>query len=204
MSAPRPRLRLHHNAEGPVRPETLLGRIASGDEAALTALYGQCAKRAFGLALRIVGDRQAAEEVVVDTFTQVWQRARSFQATRGDALAWVLGIARHRAIDRRRQNSAQKVLSHDDIADLALEVFARDAAPEDQSAAQERAKRVRAAALNLPRGQREALAAAFFAGLTHQEIASAQDLPLGTVKSRIRDGMLALKRALAGTVEEIS
>ena len=203
MTAPQPRLRLHSVSNTASQPEALLARVATGDEAALTALYQACAKRVFGLALRIVIDRHTAEEVVVDTFTQVWQRAKSYVPARGEALPWVLSIARNRAIDRRRKQGNDLAVSHQHIADLALEVFARDASPEDHSAGRERAQRVRAAALALPRGQREALAAAFFAGMTHQEIASAQSVPLGTIKSRIRDGLLALKRALAGAVEEI-
>ncbi len=202
MTAPQPRLRLHSAVSPPAPPDVLLARIATGDEASLAALYQACAKRVMGLALRIVVDRHAAEEIVVDTFTQVWQRAKTYQPARGEALPWVLSIARHRAIDRRRKLGTELSVSPQHIADLALEVFAREPSPEERSATNERAARVRAAAQALPRGQREALAAAFFAGMTHQEIASAQSVPLGTIKSRIRDGMLALERALAGAVEE--
>jgi len=177
-------------------------RIAAGDESGLTALYQALGSRVLGLALRIVGDRELAEEIVVDTFTLVWQRARTFSAARGDGCAWVLKIARHRAIDRRRQLNRRPEASHEEIADLAQHLFARSQTAEDEQMAMERVARVRAAAAALPRGQREALAAAFFAGMTHQETAAALAVPLGTVKSRIRDGLFALRRALAPAVEE--
>jgi RNA polymerase sigma-70 factor (ECF subfamily) len=200
MLQPRPTLRLR-SATSPPNAD-LVGRIAARDEQGLTSLYQACSTRVFGLALRIVGDRHAAEEVVVDTFAQVWERAAGYHEGKGSVLAWVLNIARSRALDRRRRLGVART-GEGEIADLAAAVLAREAGPDAATAQAERERAVRAAAAALPRGQREALAAAFFAGLTHVEIAAALQVPLGTVKSRIRDGLLALRRALAGTVEEL-
>ncbi len=195
MSQPRPSLRLHP-ASAPPPLADAIARIVARDEQGLTVLYQACARRVLGLALRIVADRHAAEEVVVDTFKQVWDRAAGYHAGRGTVIAWVLTIARTRAVDRRRRLGLPRA-GQAEIADLAAAAFAREVTPADEIDQAERAARVRTATAALPRGQREALAAAFFSGLTHTEIATTLQVPLGTVKSRIRDGLLALRRALA-------
>ncbi|MEZ5962449.1 MAG: sigma-70 family RNA polymerase sigma factor [Planctomycetota bacterium] len=201
MVQPRPTLRLLDAAPAAADATALLGRIAARDEQALSELYRACAATVFGLALRIVGDRQAAEEVVVDTFAQVWERAKGYHQDKGTVLAWVRNIARSRALDRRRRLRPGRA-TQAEVADLASGLLARDEGPAEASEQSERARRVREAAAALPRGQREALAAAFFVGLTHTEIATTLQVPLGTVKSRIRDGLGALRRALTVAEEE--
>lgn len=203
MAQPRPHLRLHGKTEPPLQFADLVTRMAARDETALTALYDACSKRVFGLALRVVGDRQAAEEVTIDAFAQAWERAAGYEPSKGNVLCWLLNLTRSRALDRRRRMGVRAPLSGSQVADLAAALLAPEASPEEASVAAERASRVRAAAAALPRGQREAIAAAFFAGMSHTEIAEALDVPLGTIKSRIRDGMLALQRALASTFEEV-
>lgn len=202
MAQPRPQLRLHGKPEPTPQLAELVARMASRDEAALSALYETCGPRVFGLAIRIVGDRHTAEEVTVDAFAQAWDRAPGYEPSKGTVLSWLLNMTRSRALDRRRRLGAKTPWSDVQVADLAAAMLAPDSSPEEVTHAAERAQRVRAAAAALPRGQREAIAAAFFAGMSHVEIATALAVPLGTIKSRIRDGMLALKRALSSTLEE--
>lgn len=203
MPHQRPQLRLHGKTEPPLQFVDLVTRMANRDETALGTLYDTCCKRVFGLALRIVGDRQVAEEVTIDAFAQAWDRAGGYEPSKGNVLCWLLNLTRSRALDRRRRMGVRAALSNTQVADLAAAVLAPEASPEETSVAAERAARVRSAAAALPRGQREAIAAAFFAGMSHTEIAKVLEVPLGTIKSRIRDGMLALKRALASTIEEV-
>jgi len=179
--------------------EQLLARVAGGDESALRELYDRTSRRVFGLALAVLRDRAAAEDVALEVFVQAWQQAGRFDPGVGSVLSWLGNIARTRAIDawraRQRQAARQAPL---DVA--AFDTLASDAAgPEARGLQAERAARVAAALDALPVEQRRVVRAAFYTGLTHTEIAAAFGQPLGTVKTRIRNGLLALRAALAAT-----
>lgn len=210
-------------ADGPLispRPEPLadeprlqawLARIVHQDEDALAALYRATVGRVYGLALRIVRDAATAEEVAEDTFWQVWRQAPRFDVQRGSALAWVLTIARSRALDalRARTRVHADTVSTDVLGDALETEMAHcaehthghaglhgDAPPDLLQAAQANAQLHGALSLLEP-VPRQLVALAFFRGLTHEEIASQTGLPLGTVKSHIRRALTALRKWLS-------
>ncbi len=175
---------------------TLLQAVALRDEAAFAELYDRLARPVFSLVVRVLRSRAEAEEVLQEAFWQVWERAPDFRRELGSPFSWVVTIARRKAIDRLRANSrhtkrieeAQGLRNDDDfIAPAGLEALATD----------ERSDAVRAALAKLNVEERRAIALAFFDGLTHDEIATALKAPVGTIKARIRRGMLKLKPALA-------
>ena len=175
--------------------EHLIEDVAAGDQDALGILYDATCRRVFGLALRILRDHHAAQEVTVDVYTRVWQQARRFDASRGSAETWVLTLAHHRAIDhlrlRRRQTARELPL------EPAFDLPDTQPDPEAASSDADRVRRVRQALRSIPEEQRRAIVAAYFGGLSHTEVAEALGQPLGTVKTRIRTGMATLRRALA-------
>jgi RNA polymerase sigma-70 factor (ECF subfamily) len=172
----------------------LLSRIALRDAAALSSLYDLTASAVHGVCRRILRDASDAEEATGDVFLQVWQKAARFDPARGDALTWLLTLARSRAIDRLRARGAVRRLETglDDGRDAA----SPDPGPEATSSLAQRAARVREALAELPVEQREAVELAYFEGLTHTEIAERLAQPLGTAKSRIRLALAHLRRAL--------
>jgi RNA polymerase sigma-70 factor (ECF subfamily) len=172
-----------------------VGRMIDGDPEGLTALYARHGRLVYSLALRIVRDQGDAEDVTQDVFVQAWRQAERFDTRRGSVAAWLLTVTRARAIDllRRRRSRPQPA---DDLA----EPEARDDAPRQDAQLEftERAKVVRAALNSLPFVQRLAIELAFFDGLTHTEIAEQLEVPLGTVKTRVRQGLSRLRDILAG------
>lgn len=171
----------------------LLPRIAEGDQAALRSLFDATRRRTFGTLLRMLGEREEAEDVLVDVYTHVWKRAGHYDPERGSPGLWLFTIARSRAIDRLRSRGVHGAERLDDLDEL----IAGDPTPREAAETQERAARVRAALLSLPEEQRRAVVAAFFLGQTHTEIARRSGEPLGTVKSRIRAALARLRDALA-------
>jgi RNA polymerase sigma-70 factor (ECF subfamily) len=173
----------------------LLERIAAGDREALGEFYDQTSAPLFSLAVRILGDPGEAEEVLQDVFVQVWEKAAAFDPVLGGAFHWVLSIARHRAIDRLRARQRRARL-----ADELQEAAATDAplanGPTPGALAVDECAAVRAALGSLPADQRQAIDMAFFGGLTHPEIAAVLQQPLGTIKARIRRGLLKLRESL--------
>jgi RNA polymerase sigma-70 factor (ECF subfamily) len=171
-----------------------IAAVARQDERALGALYDATCHRVHGLALRIVQRSALAEEVVEDTFWQVWRQAARFDATRGRPLTWLLGMARSRAIDalRRDQRFRHDELPEDDHADAG----AAAPPPQDLLDATRGEVALHAALLKIEPRSRQLVALAFFRGWTHEEIAEQQRLPLGTVKSLIRRALLALRQHL--------
>lgn len=176
-------------------PADLIARCARGDQAALARLYDATAAMVNGLALRILGDRGGAEEITGDVYLQVWRSAASYDARRGSPVAWLLTIARTRAIDRLRATASDRRQTAP--LELGLAASTSEPGPEEASSLAQRGRRVRAALERLSREQREAIELAFFAGLSHAEIAQALGAPLGTVKTRIRLGMGRLRDLLA-------
>jgi RNA polymerase sigma-70 factor (ECF subfamily) len=168
--------------------------IVDRDERALTALYDATVSRVYGFVLRVVRRAWLAEEVVEETYFQVWRQAARFDADRGRALTWLLALARSRAIDAVRREARFR---HDSLDDgSASEVQdPRPAVDDLLDAAREHADLHRALML-LNTQPRQLVALAFFKGLSHEEIASQTALPLGTVKSQIRRALLTLRQAL--------
>lgn len=168
--------------------------IVDQDERALAALYDATFTRTFGLVQRIVRNTALAEEVVEDTYFQVWRQAVRFDLARGQALTWVLSIARSRAIDTLRREARFSHDSMDDDTDLP---GASDARPHDEllDLARHRAD-LHQALTRLGAPSRQLVSLAFFRGLSHEEIAQQTQLPLGTVKSQIRRALLSLRQAL--------
>ncbi len=187
--------------EPSVSLEELLARVGAGDEEALTVVYGATASRVFGLVCTILGDRQAAEEVTTEVYTRVWEAAGTYRTSRGSALGWLLTMARNRAVDRCRRRDAQ--VPRRELSELTAELCCHEPGPSDRSHGAERAALVRNAMAQLPRGQREAIAAVYFGGLPHSQVAGQLELPLGTVKTRIRSGMAALRRRLSRGAEDM-
>jgi RNA polymerase sigma-70 factor (ECF subfamily) len=179
----------------------LIGRAAAHDPEALAALYDGTSHLAYGLVLRIVGDPSAAEEVTGDVYLQVWRQAARYDPSRGAPLAWLLTLARSRAIDRRRSTGSG--LGAAEPLTAAGDVASRSPGPEEASVLAERRRMVRGALGRLAADQRRAIELAYFSGLTHGEIASALDEPLGTVKTRIRLGMIRLREMLAWTGKDL-
>lgn len=178
----------------------LLARVGRGDEAAFAALYDHTAPRVYALTLRVTGARESAEEAVADAYFQVWQQARLYDEARGKVLTWILTIARSRALDLRRRRDTAMTHPEPDI--LRPDLHRDDCEPLDLLLTMERADRLHDALRTLDETQRRLLSLAFFAGLTHQEIAAQCGMPLGTVKSLLRRTMQALKPLVAmGTAE---
>jgi RNA polymerase sigma-70 factor (ECF subfamily) len=175
-----------------------IGRMAEADETALGALYDATGALVHGLVLRILGDAAAAEEVTADVYMQAWRQAERYDHGRGAASTWLLTLARSRAIDRLRR--AQNRRREEPLTDQIL--LDRRPDPLEASASAERRSFVRAALGRLNPQQKLAIELAFFDGLSHAEVAARLGEPLGTVKTRIRLGMLKLAKVLRQLEEE--
>jgi RNA polymerase sigma-70 factor (ECF subfamily) len=177
----------------------LLREIASGDRDALARLYDRFSRPLFGVASRILRDATEAEDVVHDVFITIWQKAAAFEPARCSALGWAIALTRNRAIDRfRTRRRRHEILETSAPADLGYDETAPSAASSSTDLWQkEKATAVRRAVTELSSEQRNALELAFFSGLTQQEIATRLHEPLGTVKARIRRGLLKLRDLLA-------
>lgn len=172
-----------------------LQQVARGEQQALARLYQQTFSMVYGSALWIVGDTADAEEVTLDVYAQVWVEAKNFDVRRGSAIGWLLMLTRSRAIDRVRAASAQK--RHEQPLFTANNTPSSDKSVEHVMGLHQERERISAAMDALSPGQRQAIQLAFFSGLTHRELAMRLNEPLGTVKTRIRGGMLKLREILA-------
>jgi RNA polymerase sigma-70 factor (ECF subfamily) len=183
----------------------LLRRIASRDEAALAALYDRHSRLVFAVIVRILGSRSDAEDVLQETFVRVWSRADTYDALRGSPATWLTRIARNRAIDRLR---AHRVRGHVSVeaspnvvgaAPRPVEPVTRET-PETVLESRTTAGAVRTALATLTPAQRTLIEAAFFEGCTHTELATRFEMPLGTVKTRIRTGLATMRGHLEQAV----
>jgi RNA polymerase sigma-70 factor, ECF subfamily len=174
----------------------LVQRVASGDQTAITLLYQRYATPAFSLALRVVGDRESAEEIVQEAFLRVWNRASSFDPQRGRFASWLLSIIHNLAVNelRRRRSRPQAAPGADE---MLVQLHETAPGPEEVAQATDRRQAIQDAMSQLPQAQRQAIELAFFRGLTQMEIAERLGDPLGTVKTRIRLGLQKLARLLA-------
>jgi len=176
--------------------ERLLERVAAGDVESFAAVYDRYSRAVYSLAWKMLGDAQAAQEITQEVFEGIWRGAKAFAPGRGHARTWILAMAHHKSVDalRRQRVRAAESLSESqvdgtDVVALALRRV--------EGAA------VRAALVSLSEAQRAAVVLAYYGGYTQQEIARRLGVPLGTVKTRIRDGLLRLRERLKA-VEEIA
>jgi RNA polymerase sigma-70 factor, ECF subfamily len=174
----------------------LMIQIAQAQTSALGELYDRYGRLVFSLALHIIGDAGSAEEITQDVFTQVWRWAGSYNPAQGRLIPWLASIARHKAIDRLRQ---QQVRPEGHSTSLDDDLFTQpdeNAAVEPAVELSQQRQRVRTALRQLSTEQRQCLELAYFQGMTQQEIADLLNEPLGTVKTRIRLGMIRLREML--------
>lgn len=171
----------------------LVERCASGDLDAFGDVYDLLAPRVYGVARRVLCDRTHAEDVTQEVFTELWRKAGCYDATRGSVSAWVMTIARRRAIDRVRSEQARRTREHRDVSLVPVGA----AEPDGVLVAAEEHRSVRTTVAGLGPAHLEVLEMAYYGGLTHRQIAIELDLPLGTVTTRIRVGLTALRAAQA-------
>jgi len=181
-------------SRGEASREGLVRRMAEGDQSAMAEFYDQTSALAFGLALRILGDHGAAEDVLLDVYTQVWKQAATYEPSRGSPSAWLLTVTRSRAIDLRRARGRDRAT---EPLESAGEICAEAPGPETLTVAAERHRFVQRALSSLNAELRQVIHLAYFGGLSHSEIAHHLGQPLGTVKTRIRSGMMQLRTLLA-------
>jgi len=175
-----------------------LDRMAKGDQEGLGEIYDRHGRLVYSLALRILRDQADAEDVVQEVFSQAWTQASRYDATRGSVLGWLLTLARSRAIDRLRGRKTRLEPAPDD--NMLGQIPDTGIPADEQLEWAGRAAQVRAALEGLTMLQRVAIELAFYEGLTHAEIAERLELPLGTVKTRIRQGLLKLRDRLADSL----
>lgn len=181
----------------------LISLVTQGDQEALEALYERYSRAVFSFSLRIVGDAEVAEEILQEVFVRAWQQGGSFQTTRGTLITWLLSITHNLSIDevRRRKRRPQKSESED--PDLILAML-----PDESLGVEEEVwlsslrTTIQLAMQQLPAAQRESIELAYFQGLTQREIAETLGEPLGTIKTRMRLGMLKLREQLGPMVSE--
>jgi RNA polymerase sigma-70 factor (ECF subfamily) len=164
--------------------------MKSGNQSALAELYDRYSGVVYAVALRVLGDAGAAEDILQEVFLQLWRNPGAFDAARGSLGAWLAVITRNRAIDSLRRRKPET-----DIEDVILSVAPDLAAAADRSRAAEKVRGVLSA---MPGPQRSALEMAYFEGMSHSEIASKTGEPLGTIKTRIRSGLIAMRKAFQG------
>jgi RNA polymerase sigma-70 factor (ECF subfamily) len=179
-----------------VTSEDLLGRVAGGDRAAFAELYDRTAPRVFGLVKRLLRDHSQSEEVTQEIFLEVWQTAPRYSPAKGSALSWMLTMTHRRTVDRIRAAQASR--------DRDIRVGIRDHAPDIDSVAEIvevrlESDRVKEAMTRLTELQRQAVTLAYFGGYSHSEVSRMLRVPVGTVKTRLRDGMIRLRDELGVT-----
>jgi RNA polymerase sigma-70 factor (ECF subfamily) len=188
---------VQQRAEETIKDEQLIQAVAQGERRAFETLYDRYSPVVFGLALKMLGDREVAEEAVQEIFWRVWQRAKSFDPNRAFA-PWLFGIAHNYCIDELRRRRARPQPVYEDDDHPVLSTIADDADVSEAALQSEQRRVVLNALRELPTEQRQALELAYFGGLTQQEIATRLGNPLGTIKTRMRLGLQKLRSILQG------
>ncbi len=204
VESPRRSVRMSLPADNPGAADAarelagLMSAMARKDKAALGRLYDALSRPLYSLALKVTNDTADAQDIVQEVFLQLWQKAADYSPARGSVFSWAATLTRNRAIDRIRMRKRRNEIVHESAADIPgndADIRANTAA--DALGMQEQAGAVRAALTALPHEQRSAIELAFFSGLTQQEIAARLHEPLGTIKARIRRGLLKLRDTLS-------
>ncbi|MCG3191326.1 MAG: ECF RNA polymerase sigma factor SigK [Thermoanaerobaculia bacterium] len=185
------------DAEGANVDLALIDRIKQGDSSALDELYRRYSSPVFSLVWKILQNSEEAEDVSLDVFWQIWRQAERYDISRGAPPAWIFTLARSRAIDRlrARQRREDRTISIDD-PEIHIDPLDENASPDQVASFRQTRDAVRKAMTTLSPVQREAVELAFFQGLTHVEIAEKLGQPLGTIKTRIRQGLIRLRKQL--------
>ena len=183
--------------EARAEDERLIARVVEGDRGAFEMLYDRYASTVLGLALRMLGDREVAEDAVQEIFWRVWRRLGSFDRSRAFA-PWLFGIAHNYCIDELRRRKVRPQSVYEDDENPILSEIADEADVGESALLAEQGRLVRSALEQLPEEQRQTLLLAYFGGLTQQEIAVKLGNPLGTVKTRMRLGLQKLRAVLQG------
>lgn len=173
----------------------LLARIVRGDQQALSELYDQTSPILYGLLLRMLRRPDWAEEALQDCYLRVWQHSESYNAEKGEPIAWLIGIARYRALDRlqaARDAESRRCRHEQDLRDLAIP----ERGPEQSAVEREGLERLNRCLRGLQEEQRRSVLMAYYEGYSHSELAQAMDAPLGTVKAWVRRGLARLRACL--------
>jgi RNA polymerase sigma-70 factor (ECF subfamily) len=180
--------------------ETLIGLVARANPEALSALYDRYSRLVFSLAFNSVGDQATAEEITLDVFTRIWEKAETYRPEQAKVSTWLTSITRYRSIDVLRRRGSRPEQYSVGWAEVPPDAMPRISGPEEGAELALKQERVRAAVGALPPDQQEALALAYFNGYTHRQIAEALAQPLGTIKTRIRLAMHKLREMLQDEV----
>lgn len=179
------------------RLAALLSRVALGDQPAFAQLYQQTSAHLYGVAVRILKDGPAAEEVLQEAFVNVWHHAASYQAAKSQPTTWLAAIVRNRCLDQLRRRELDTVtMTTDDDDGKEFDLPSGDPTPVEMLLAGAEAQSVRDCVDALEAGQKQAIALAFYQGLSHAELADHMRQPLGTVKSWVRRGLERLRTCL--------
>jgi RNA polymerase sigma-70 factor (ECF subfamily) len=186
------------------RDRAIMSRIKARDAAALSELYDYYHRLLFGLIFSILKKREEAEDTLQEVFTKIWEKAEQFDLDRGAVYTWIVSLTRNKSIDRLRSKvykEQKKQSTSLDNEDVFHPLYSDEADPLENTIFKDRAKIVRKALEQLTDKQRKVIQVAYFNGMTQNEISEEYDIPLGTVKTRMRDGMIKLKGLLAKSVE---
>ena len=174
----------------------LLGRVATGDQRALAELYDRTSPILYGLLMRMLRRPEWAQEALQDSYLRVWQRAETYNPEKGEAIGWLIGVARYRALDLLRSRRDGDVGPQDAAHPEAAELPDLDASPEDRAVEREGLERLLRCMRGLTEVQRKSVLLAYYEGYSHTELSQAMDAPLGTVKAWIRRGLAHLRECL--------
>lgn len=181
------------SVQSPASKEELLARVATGDQQAFAALYDEVSPRVFGLIRRLLVDHSQSEEVTQEVFLEIWQNATRYEPSKGGALTWILTMAHRRAVDRIRSSQSSR--------DRDVKIGIRDFVADYDNVAETvevtiEHERVKEAMSQLTELQRQAVTLAYYGGYSHSEVSEMLKVPIGTVKTRLRDGMIRLRDEL--------
>ncbi len=183
--------------------QELMNRVQNGDAKALRQIYGSYKSILFGLIVSMLKDREEAEDCLQEVFTQLWEKADRFDASKGNLYSFIVTMARNKAIDRIRSRAYKDSKQEDHtISDFSLTPESDFNNPEEDLELSERANLVRSALKKLNSKEREVLKVAYYGGMSQTEISEKMEIPLGTVKYRMRQGMIKLKDFLKQDITE--
>jgi len=179
-----------------VADRELMARVVAGDEAAFSNLYRQLSPGLFSMIYQILQDQKESEDVLQEAFVQMWKKASTYDPERSALFTWAVMISRNKAIDRLRGRQRRTRLAEDAASELSISTARFESGADVLSSQSEERKRIREAMSTLPARQREAIELAFFTDMTQAEVSAKLSEPLGTIKARIRRGLLSLRDTL--------